>query len=220
MTLTILICVHSTINFYDELLNKSIQSLVNQTYKNFKTVIVLDECWDKTKEMISLSNYDLDLTILTKEKKQGLSYAKNFGLYHIDTEWVGFLDADDLYLPTKLENQVNYIENNKVDFLGTKSWYIDGLNEDRLYPNWYLNDEEIPNWENHEDIKSEIFEKCVLTHGSMLVRKECLNKLNGYQDVRGTEDWDLWKRGMSNNFIFHQLPEKLYIYRRGTSVPL
>ena len=54
----------------------------------------------------------------------------------------------------------------------------------------------------------------------MLVRKECLNKLNGYQDVRGTEDWDLWKRGMSNNFIFHQLPEKLYIYRRGTSVPL
>ena len=69
MTLSILICVHSTNNFNDELLNKSIQSLVNQTYKNFKTVIVLDECWEKTKEMISSSNYVLDLTILTKEKK-------------------------------------------------------------------------------------------------------------------------------------------------------
>ena len=115
MTLSILICVHSTNNFNDELLNKSIQSLVNQTYKNFKTVIVLDECWEKTKEMISSSNYVLDLTILTKEKKQGLSYAKNFGLFHIDSEWVGFLDADDLYLPTKLEQQVNYIKNNEVD---------------------------------------------------------------------------------------------------------
>ena len=220
MTLTILICVHSTNNFNDELLNKSIKSLVNQTYKNFKTVIVLDECWEKTKEMISSSNYVLDLTILTKEKKQGLSYAKNFGLFHIDSEWVGFLDADDLYLPTKLEEQVKYIENNNVDFLGTKSWYINGNNEKVLYPNWYLINEETPFCESHDDIKNKIFESNVLTHGSMLVRKECLNKLNGYQDVRGMEDWDLWKRGVSNNFIFHQLQDKLYIYRRGTSVPL
>ena len=220
MSLSILICVHSTNNFNDKLLNKSIQSLVNQTYKNFKTVIVLDECWEKTKEMISSSNYVLDLTILTKEKKQGLSYAKNFGLFHIDSEWVGFLDADDLYLPTKLEEQVKYIENNNVDFLGSKSWYINGNDEQVLYSNWYLNNEETPFCESHDDIKNKIFESNVLTHGTMLVRKECLNKLNGYQDIRGMEDWDLWKRGVSNNFIFHQLQDKLYIYRRGTSVPL
>ena len=220
MTLTILICVHSTNNFNDELLNKAILSLVNQTYKEFKTVIVLDECWSNTKEMITSSNYDLDLTILTRDKKQGLSYAKNYGLHHINTEWVGFLDGDDLYVPTKLEEQVKYIETNNVDFLGTKSWYIDGLNEKDLYPSWYLNHEETPFCESHEDIKSKIFESNVLTHGSMLVRKECINKLNGYQDVRGAEDWDLWKRGISNNFIFHQLQDKLYIYRKGTSVPL
>jgi glycosyltransferase involved in cell wall biosynthesis len=220
MTLTVLICVHSTNHFNDELLNKSIQSLVNQTYKNFKTVIVLDECWWKTKEMILSSNYNLDLTVLTKEKKQGLSYAKNFGLSHIDSEWVGFLDADDLYLPTKLEEQIKYIENNNVDFLGTKSWYINGNNEQVLYPSWYLTNEETPFCESHDDIKSKIFEANVLTHGSMLVRKDCLNKLNGYQDVRGMEDWDLWKRGFLSNFIFHQLQDKLYIYRRGTSVPL
>ena len=207
MTLSILICVHSTNNFNDKLLNKSIQSLVNQTYKNFKTVIVLDECWEKTKEMISSSNYVLDLTILTKEKKQGLSYAKNFGLFHIDSEWVGFLDADDLYLPTKLEEQVKYIENNNVDFLGSKSWYINGNDEQVLYSNWYLNNEETPFCESHDDIKNKIFESNVLTHGTML-------------DIRGMEDWDLWKRGVSNNFIFHQLQDKLYIYRRGTSVPL
>jgi glycosyltransferase involved in cell wall biosynthesis len=220
MTLTILICVHSINNFNDELLNKAILSLVNQTYKEFKTVIVLDECWSNTKEMITSSNYDLDLTILTRDKKQGLSYAKNYGLHHINTEWVGFLDGDDLYVPTKLEEQVKYIETNNVDFLGTKSWYIDGLNEKDLYPSWYLNHEETPFCESHEDIKSKIFESNVLTHGSMLVRKECINKLNGYQDVRGAEDWDLWKRGISNNFIFHQLQDKLYIYRKGTSVPL
>jgi glycosyltransferase involved in cell wall biosynthesis len=202
------------------LLNKSILSLVNQTYKNFKTLIVLDECWSKTKEMINSSNYDLDLTILTKNKKEGLSYAKNFGIQHINTEWVGFLDADDLYLPKKLEKQVNYIKNNNVDFLGTKSWYIDNLNEHELFPSWYLTNEETPFCESHENIKNKIFMSNVLTHGSMLVKKDCLNKLGGYQDIRGMEDWDLWKRGMLNNFIFHQLQDKLYIYRKGTSVPL
>lgn len=220
MTLTILICVHSTNDFHDMLLNKSILSLVNQTYKDFKTIIVLDECWIKTKEMIEMSMYDLDITILTRDKKEGLAYAKNFGLQHIDTEWVGFLDADDLYLPNKLELQVNYIKNNKVDFLGTKSWYINNLNETELFPNWYLINVETPYCESHEDIKNELFSSNVLTHGSMVVRKECLDKLGGYQDIRGMEDWDLWKRGMSNNFIFHQLQDKLYIYRKGTSVPL
>jgi glycosyltransferase involved in cell wall biosynthesis len=220
MTLTILICVHSTNEFHDMLLNKSILSLVNQTYKNFKTLIVLDECWSKTKEMIDSSNYDLDLTILIKNKKEGLSYAKNFGIQHINTEWVGFLDADDLYLPKKLEKQVNYIKNNNVDFLGTKSWYIDNLNEHELFPSWYLTNEETPFCESHENIKNKIFMSNVLTHGSMLVKKDCLNKLGGYQDIRGMEDWDLWKRGMLNNFIFHQLQDKLYIYRKGTSVPL
>ena len=149
-----------------------------------------------------------------------MRFLKNFGLFHIDSEWVGFLDADDLYLPTKLEEQVKYIENNNVDFLGSKSWYINGNDEQVLYPNWYLNNEETPFCESHDDIKNKIFESNVLTHGTMLVRKECLNKLNGYQDIRGMEDWDLWKRGVSNNFIFQQLQDKLYIYRRGTSVPL
>ncbi len=114
MTLTILICVHSTNEFHDMLLNKSILSLVNQTYKKFKTIIVLDQCWGKTKEMINSLNYDLDLTVLIKDKKEGLSYAKNFGLQYVNTEWVGFLDADDLYLPTKLEQQVDYIQNNEA----------------------------------------------------------------------------------------------------------
>ena len=214
MTLTILICVHSTNDFYDMLLNKSILSLVNQTYKNFKTIIVLDECWDKTKEMINTSNYDLDLTILIKDKKEGLSYAKNFGLQYVDTEWVGFLDADDLYLPTKLEQQVNYIQNNDVDFLGTHCWNINSDNDDILFPSCFDNNHNI----THLDIFNNIINENILTHGSMLIKTKSINMLGGYQDIKGMEDWDLWKRAINNGYKFHQLPERLYTYRLNTSV--
>jgi glycosyltransferase involved in cell wall biosynthesis len=163
MTLTILICVHSTNEFHDMLLNKSILSLVNQTYKNFKTIIVLDECWSKTKEMIESSNYDLDLTILTRNKKEGLSYAKNFGLQYVETEWVGFLDADDLYLPTKLEQQVNYIKNNEVDFLGTHCWNINGDDDENLFPSCFNDKNNI----THLEISNKIFRNKFLSKYSL-----------------------------------------------------
>ena len=214
MMLTILICVHSINEFYDMLLNKSILSLVNQTYKNFKTIIVLDECWSKTKEMINSSNYDLDLTVLIKDKKEGLSYAKNFGLQYVDTEWVGFLDADDLYLPTKLEQQVNYIQNNDVDFLGTHCWNINSTDDNNLFPSCFDNNHNI----THLDISNKISTENILTHGSMLIKKQSIIDLGGYQDVRGMEDWDLWKRAINNGYKFHQLPERLYTYRLNTSV--
>jgi glycosyltransferase involved in cell wall biosynthesis len=214
MTLTILICVHSANEFHDMLLNNSILSLVNQTYKNFKTIIVLDECWNKTKEMIDTSNYDLDLTILTRDKKEGLSYAKNFGLQYVDTEWVGFLDADDLYLPTKLERQINYIQNNEVDFLGTHCWNINSTDDDNLFPSCFDNTQNI----THSDISSKILTENVLTHGSMLIKTNIINNLGGYHDVRGMEDWDLWKRGINNGYKFYQIPERLYTYRLNTSV--
>lgn len=214
MTLTILICVHSANDFHDMLLNKSILSLVNQTYKNFKTIIVLDECWNKTKGMIDTSNYDLDLTILIRNKKEGLSYAKNFGLHYVDTEWVGFLDADDLYLPTKLEQQVNYIQNNEVDFLGTHCWNINSTNDDILFPSCFDNNHNI----THLEISNKIFTENILTHGSMLIKKNIINNLGGYHDVRGMEDWDLWKRGINNGYKFYQIPERLYTYRLNTSV--
>ena len=180
----------------------------------FKTLIVLDECWSKTKEMIESSNYDLDLTILTRNKKEGLSYAKNFGLQYVETEWVGFLDADDLYLPTKLEQQVNYIKNNEVDFLGTHCWNINGDDDENLFPSCFNDKNNITQLE----ISNKIFTENILTHGSMLIKKQSIIDLGGYQNIIGMEDWDLWKRAINNGYKFYQLPERLYTYRLNTSV--
>ena len=51
----------------------------------------------------------------------------------------------------------------------------------------------------------------------MMIKMKCLKELNFYRDVRGMEDWDLWKRACDNNYKFYQLQERLYIYRLNTS---
>ena len=210
---TVLVCVHSTSYDHDFLLVKSLKSLENQTYKNFKTLLILDECWDNTKKIIKHTNFDLDIEIKEKNKKSGLGDAKNFGLSFVETDWVAFLDADDLYCQDKLEKQLEFINNNDVDFLGTQSWNIMKNDEQELIESCFS----LGTNETHDDISKNIYQENFLTHGSMMIRKTCLDTLGGYNEIKGIEDWDLWKRAIEMNFKFYQLQERLYIYRIGTS---
>ena len=213
--LTLLMCVHSRDDYHDSLFLDSLESIKSQTYKNFKTLIVLDGCWEETKKKINHNQYDFDFDVLIKDKKEGLSLAKNFGLEQVNTEWVCFLDADDLLLPDKIMKQLEYIKNNDVDFLGTLCWNINGNDKENLFPSCFS----VGQYETHDEIEKIITKENVLTHWSMMIRKNSLTKLGGYIHKVGMEDWDLWQRAISHGFKFHQLQERLYILRLGTSVP-
>jgi len=212
MTLTVLVCVHSKNDFYDNLLIESLKSLETQTYKDFKTVIVLDECWEKTENRIK-DEISLQCDIMIKNNKNGLFSAKNYGLSNIYTDLVCFLDADDLYVETKLEKQIDYFKKNDVDFLGTQALNR-SLDEEGVFNSCFGIDQYL----EHEDIKDVIFNQNVLTHGSMMIKKTALDQLNGYYNVKGEEDWNLWQRAINNGFKFKQLPERLYIYTLNTSI--
>jgi glycosyltransferase involved in cell wall biosynthesis len=212
MTLTVLVCVHSTNDFYDNLLIESLKSLEKQTYKDFKTLIVLDQCWDKTQSRIK-NELTISCDVVSKPLKQGLSFAKNYGLSKIDTDLVCFLDADDLYTEDKLEKQINCFINNDVDFLGTHS--LNRYAGDNDFFNSCFNNNQ---YLEHDEIKNVIFLENVLTHGSMMIKKKVLDNLNGYNNIKGMEDWDLWKRAINEGYIFKQLPERLYVYTLNTSV--
>jgi len=213
--LSILLCAHCPNANYDDLIVKAISSIYEQSYKDYKLFIVLDECWDgtlsKVKDVITP-----DTEIIIRNKKEGLARAKNAGLERINTEYVAFLDADDEYLPGKLEKQMNFVENNSVDFLGTLSTIKDVR---KGIPKFFPSGIPVGQYETHEQISNTIgYNQNVMTHGSMLIRKKALDELGGYNDVRGREDWDLWKRAISSGYKFHQLQERLYMLTMGTSV--
>jgi glycosyltransferase involved in cell wall biosynthesis len=210
--LTVLVCVHSNNKLHDELLIESLKSLEKQTFKNFETVIVLDECWENTEKKI-LSEITLDYKLYHKEKKQGLSYAKNYGLSKINTDLVCFLDADDLYLENKLEKQLEYLKNNDVDFLGTHALNRE-LHNEVFFNSCFNNDKYL----THDEIKNKIFDENIMVHGSMMIKKSALDTLGGYNDVKGMEDWDLWKRAIKSGYKFAQISDRLYVYTLHTSV--
>jgi hypothetical protein len=71
--------------------------------------------------------------------------------------------------------------------------------------------------ETHNEISKNINQENFLTHGSMMIKMDCLKKINYYNNITGMEDWDLWKRAINFGFNFYQIQERLYIYRLNTS---
>jgi len=214
-TISVLICCHSVDHEHDMLLQQALESLTRQTYPDFETILVLDECWDETK---SIANHYLDvltLKIYERPHKQGLAVAKNFGIARCNGQWIAYLDADDEWMDCKLEQQRNFLlENTGVDFCFTEAWdKIGGV----LFPNCFA----VGQYRIHSQIAAAIRRENVVCHGSALIRKLALDSLGGYKTDRtllGREDWDLWQRAIANGFTFAKIPERLYIYSMGTSV--
>lgn len=224
--ITILMCVHSNSELHDVLLDFALNSLTQQTFKDFKVLIVADSCERKqTWDVFDKYRSVLKINII-QHKKSGLANAKNFGLTHVHTDWVGFLDADDMYTSTKLQQQVEYLQRNmQTDILGTHYYFVrheavvidnhmqvnlGALTESCFDNKTYL---------THEQILEKLFIENVMCHGSVLMRVDILRELMYDPRCVGFEDWDLWQRCIKAGYKFANLSSRCYIYSIGTSVP-
>lgn len=90
----------------------AVNSLINQTYKNWKCYIVNDGSTDGTKKILdSITDNRFEITYFKKNK--GRPYARQAALDIVTGKYLAFLDADDFYHPDKLKEQVNLLESNK-----------------------------------------------------------------------------------------------------------
>lgn len=215
MKISVLICVHSVTTDNDLLLRRALESLVRQTFDDFETVVVMDECHPDTINIVEPYQEVLDLKIYRRPKKEGLAKAKNYGIEKCSGDWIAFLDADDQYMDCKLEIQTRYLSKNPyVGICGTLAWdNQDGI----LYPSCFQPGQ----YEKHIDIIRRLRVENVMCHGSIMLDKAIWKNLEGYptgKESLGMEDWALWQRAANEGHIFYNIPERLYIYSMGTGV--
>ena len=87
-------------------MNRSLTSILNQTYKNIEIIVVDDGSTDNIKKIIYKIN-DNRIRYIKLKKNNGPSYARNFGIKKAKGEFISFQDSDDIYLKEKLEKQIN-----------------------------------------------------------------------------------------------------------------
>ena len=94
----------------------SINSVINQTYKNWELIIVDDCSIDNTDEIVNKFLKDRRIKYFKNEKNSGAAISRNKALREAKGRWIAFLDSDDLWEPLKLEKQINFMEKNMYSF--------------------------------------------------------------------------------------------------------
>lgn len=99
----------------EEYIKASIESVLNQTYSKWELLIVDDCSTDETVEIIN-SFKDERIKFFQNEANSGAAVSRNKALREAKGQWIAFLDSDDLWLPTKLEEQLLFMVNNDYFF--------------------------------------------------------------------------------------------------------
>ncbi len=99
-------------------IKETIKSILRQTYKHWKLIIVDDFSDNKTREILKqISNKKIK--IFSLNKNYGAGYCRNFAIKKSNSPYLAFIDSDDVWKKNKLKNQINFMEKNNFLFTYT-----------------------------------------------------------------------------------------------------
>ena len=97
-------------------LSKTVSSILSQTYKKWELILV-DDCSNKeTIQILRKFEKNKKIKVFYLKKNKGAAYCRNFAIKKSKRDYLAFIDSDDLWKKNKLEKQLNFMENNKLEF--------------------------------------------------------------------------------------------------------
>lgn len=114
-------------------LNKCIDSILVQSYKNFEVILVNDGSTDKSGEICDKYSKEDNRVKVFHNKNKGLSYSRNFGVKNSNGKYVMFVDSDDFISDINIIDKfINILEKDKSDFIYTSYCRFNDENEDEI----------------------------------------------------------------------------------------
>lgn len=197
----------------------TIQSLLDQTYENLEILIVDDGSPDRS---IDICRRFSDPRIrIIQQQNRGLAGARNTGIRHATGEYIGFLDADDIWLPAKVEKHVQHL--NSSPHIGISFSYSAFIDADGRYTGAY----QIPRRIHNITPAYALCRNPIGNGSSLIIRRETLEAIQFQDNLRGfvedcyfdesfqrAEDLECWVR-ISTQTHWEQegIPEVLTLYR-------
>lgn len=190
-------------------IERTIKSLLDQTHTTWRLVLVDNNCSDDTVKIVKrlMDAARLDWTLLTCQSP-GIVPALNRGLFEImssEVDLIARLDADDAWMPDKLEKQVAFMTANPdIHICGTNIQRVD-VSLNPIGPFLYPSDD--------SEIKKSLFNgHNAIAHPSVVFRPEVILRTGGYDNTYPiAEDYHLWLKA-APWFKFANLPKTLVEY--------
>jgi glycosyltransferase involved in cell wall biosynthesis len=165
----------------------TLASVFKQTFNDFEVLLVDDGSTDSLQTWVAQTVRDPRFKSIS-QPNQGLSAARNTGITHSQSEYIAFLDADDLWHPTKLAQQVQWLNAHpQIGLIYTLTASIDSVGN----PTGRVLGAEIAG-----NVLSEMLQRNIIDcPSSVLVRRQCFDLVGLFdRTLRSVEDWDMWIR--------------------------
>lgn len=190
----------------------TLHSVCGQTYSNLEIIVVDDGSEDDTAHVVRSVAADDGRIKLLSQENQGVASARNLAVEHARGDFIAPLDADDVWYPEKLQEQVNCMLAADDSVGLVYAWWVSIDGEDNIRgaaERWNL---------EGNVLEALIYRNFIGNASNPLVRRTCLEKIGGYntqlhrQGGQGCEDWDMALR-IAEHYQFRRVPSYLVGYR-------
>mgnify|MGYP005989898629 CR=1 FL=1 len=172
----------------EKYIEEAIDSIINQTYDNLEIIIVDDCSTDDTWKILEkYANNDNRIRLYRNKENSKLPFSLNFAINKANGKYLARMDADDISLPTRIEEQVRFMETNEdIGICGT-AVELFGENVKKHI---------LSHPKEHHEMKTRLLFSVCFNHPTVMIRKNLLidNNLTYNLEYVNSQDYELWSR--------------------------
>lgn len=191
-------------------IDKCLESIVNQTYRNLQ-IICCDDCSNDNTftKLQEWANKDPRIEVLKNEANSRAAFTRNRCIERAEGAYIAQIDDDDYCAHDRIEKQVAFLESHpEYGFVSTGAYYFD---DDGIWGQSQFMEDIIPS-------KEVFLWNAFFLNPSMMYRKEVVNSVGGYRiakETRRSEDYDMHMRMYIAGYQGYTMAERLTYYYRG-----
>ena len=186
-------------------LENSLNSVLNQSYKNLEIILVNDEMDLETKKFLqTISKKDMRIKLINNDKNLGAGKSRNKAIEISNGEYIAFCDCDDLWKKTKLEKQLTFMKNLNLDFTFTAYEIINEKNDI------------ISNRDAKKVIEfKSLLKSCDIGLSTVIIKKKLFEEKElRFASLKTKEDYILWLNITKRGTKLFGLNENLSYWRK------
>lgn len=181
----------------------TIESVINQTYKNLEIIVVDDNSSDNSSLIIEkLKKMDTRIVYIKLNENKGVANARNTGINISNGRFIAFVDSDDMWKKDKVEKQLEFMKNKKYAFTFTSYEYI---SEDGISMNNIINAKECVNYKT-------LLKGNSIGCSTVMIDKNKIKKIS--MPCIRHEDYVTWLKILKSGECAYGLSENLGYYRK------
>ncbi len=187
-----------------DLISKTVDSVLAQTFSDYEVIVVDDGSQDETQAV--LAKYEKHVRVIIQQN-QGAGEARNTGIRTAQGEYLAFLDSDDLWFPNKLAEQMElFARSPNTLWCYSDAYFFDGMSGNILF----LYSRIASPYQGF--IPRQLLLCDFIASPTVVIHRAIFEEVGFFRTAPNTEDWDMWLR-IAAKFPIAHLPKPLAGYR-------